>query len=139
MYLCNQEWDTGLLEAFLSLVGDSEWGPLTVGGVDDMQNGRGGKVPDGLRYHVLDVWIDGLEGVVEKIDRKVLVEVMKPVQKAAESGKTKVLRKRAKAVLGDERLSDWMEENDNPSRNGLGLHSDNHHEGGREEWEGLGD
>ena len=84
MYLHNQKWDTGLLEALLSLVGNSEWGPLTVGGVDNVQNGRGGKIPDGLRYHVLDVWIDGLEGVAENIDRKLVVEVMKPVQKLAE-------------------------------------------------------
>lgn len=59
-----------------------------------------GKVPDGVRYHVLDVWVDGLvetEGWEE-------VEVTRPVEKLRTEGRTKVVRERAGEVLRDERL-----------------------------------
>lgn len=61
-----------------------------------------GKVPDGIRYHVCDVWVDGLiqteawEGT----------GVMRPVEKLSKEGRTKVVRGRAKAVLEDERLQE---------------------------------
>ncbi len=59
-----------------------------------------GKVPDGVRYHVLDVWVDGLvetegwEGV----------GVMRPIENLRIDGRTKVVRERARNVLGDQRL-----------------------------------
>lgn len=61
-----------------------------------------GKVPDGIRYHVCDVWVDGLmqtegwEGT----------GVMRPVERLSQEGRTKVVRGRAKAVLEDERLQE---------------------------------
>ena len=64
-----------------------------------------GKVPDGVRYHVLDVWVDGLvetegwEGV----------GVMRPIERLGIKGRTKVVRERAKGVLGDERLQGIVE------------------------------
>jgi len=65
-------------------------------------------VPDGLRYHVLDVWVDGLEGQEERMPEGMLERVMGPVQRLAREGKTKVLRERAKEALRDERLKQWM-------------------------------
>ena len=59
-----------------------------------------GKVPDGVRYHVLDVWVDGLvetEGWEE-------VGIMRNVEGLMTKGRTKVVRERAREVLGDERL-----------------------------------
>lgn len=61
-----------------------------------------GKVPDGIRYHVCDVWVDGLvqtegwEGT----------GVMRPVERLSREGRAKVVRSRAKAVLEDERLKE---------------------------------
>ncbi len=78
---------------------------------DDMGNGGGlggplsvgdGKVPDGLRYHVLDVWVEeyvkveGWEGVRGF--------VMGPMRGLGNDGRTKVMRARAKEVLMDTRL-----------------------------------
>lgn len=63
-------------------------------------NAGDGKVPDGVRYHVLDVWVDGLvetegwEGV----------GVLRPVEILRTKGRTKIVRERARQVLGDERL-----------------------------------
>ena len=59
-----------------------------------------GKVPDGVRYHVLDVWIDGLV----ETDGWDGVGIMRPVEKLAREGRTKVVRERAREVLRDHRL-----------------------------------
>jgi ribosomal RNA-processing protein 1 len=103
-----------------------------------MSSGRGGgsgegrKVPDGLRYHCLDVWIDELERTFRDEERKaagmedqaehagrgsrkrkekqkaVLDLVMPLVETMAKEALTKGVRLRAKETLADERLSDWQ-------------------------------
>lgn len=89
--------------------------------------GRGGSkegrmVPDGLRYHVLDVWVDELEGVfgeeeaeeqgeegVLKERRKEVLEMVMPlVERMSKEALTKGVRVRAKEVLADERLKGWI-------------------------------
>lgn len=59
-----------------------------------------GKVPDGVRYHVLDVWVDGLV----ETDRWEEVGLVRPVERLSTEGRTKVVRVRAREVVGDERL-----------------------------------
>lgn len=63
-------------------------------------NVKDGKVPDGLRYHVLDVWVDALLECDEWEDKGLL----EPVQRVAKEGTTKVLRSHATSTLDDERL-----------------------------------
>lgn len=61
-----------------------------------------GKVPDGVRYHVLDVWVDGLletEGWGG-------AGLLRPVERLRTEGRTKVVRERAREVLEDERLQE---------------------------------
>ena len=120
-------------------MGESEWGPLTIGGVDGVRNGRGGKVPDGLRYHVLDVWVDGLEAVAESMDEVLVQELMKPVQKLAEQGKTKVLRMRAKGVIRDERMNVWTRADGSRESEAKDLEPGDQQASSGDEWEGLGD
>ena len=93
--------------------------PLSAGNV---------KVPDGVRYHVLDVWVDELLKVVEGVEEGVLEMVMAPVGRIAKEGRTKIVRGRAKDVLGDERLKELVSigEGDDGS-------------GGEEEWGGIED
>ncbi|KAL6717987.1 hypothetical protein ACLMJK_004072 [Lecanora helva] len=93
LYLAQHDWDEELVGGYLQLV---EEGPLSTKG------DGAGKVPDGLRYHVLDVWVDGLVGV-EGWEGHV-GDVMGPVRRVEREGQTRVLRGRAKEVLGDERL-----------------------------------
>ena len=125
------------MQSYLDLIGESEWGPLTIGGVDGLKNGRGGRVPDGLRYHVLDVWVDGLEVVAETMDETLVREAMKPVQKLAEYGKTKVLRMRAKGVIRDERVEAWTRKDESRDLNANSLQPGDQ-QASSEEWEGLG-
>ena len=64
------------------------------------------KVPNGLRLHVLDVWIDELE----KVDGRkelALAQFVAPVQRLGADTLTKSVRARAKETLEDDRLRGW--------------------------------
>ena len=61
-----------------------------------------GKVPDGVRYHVLDVWVDGL---LETEGWRGM-GLLRPVERMRTEGRTKVVRERAREVLEDERLQE---------------------------------
>jgi ribosomal RNA-processing protein 1 len=66
------------------------------------------KIPNGMRYHVLDVYVDELDNIDKEREGKMPLEKMLgPVRKIAETGVTKAVRKSAKEALGDERLVDW--------------------------------
>ena len=76
-------------------MGEEGVGPLSV---------RDGRVSDGVRYHVLDVWVDGLvgaEGWEEEVRRGM---VLRPVEGLRVEGRTKTVRERAREVMEDERL-----------------------------------
>ena len=90
-YLSCHDWDSILLKGYLKIVR----GMLLEGQ---------GKVPDGLRYHVLDVWIDELVRISNDKAEIPVEEVMEPVAKVKKIGRTKVLRERAREVEEDERL-----------------------------------
>ncbi|KAF2661417.1 hypothetical protein K491DRAFT_754027 [Lophiostoma macrostomum CBS 122681] len=86
------------------LVGVLGEGPLDAGDV---------KVPDGLRYHVLDVYVDELEKVGGREwegKRDVLERLLVPVQMFEKEGRSKSVRKAAREVLEDERLAKWRGE-----------------------------
>ena len=64
------------------------------------------RVPNGIRFHVLDLWLDELEkaGVLEEENEAVLESLLEPVRKLANESPTKAVRKKAKETLSDERL-----------------------------------
>ena len=95
----NGDTPTLVVEDWKDLMrGRCRWAGMGVGVLDTQDV----KVPDGLRYHVLDVWVDGLmEREGWKDGREVVMGV---VQEVARDGRTKVLRERAKDALNDERL-----------------------------------
>ena len=95
-YISNHKWNPTLSNDYLELV---ERLPL----IPD-----NGKVPDGLKYHVLDVWIDGLESVeTSDVDIR---QFLRPIEILGREGRTKKIRERAREVLGDDRLKAWQEE-----------------------------
>ncbi|CAO2650309.1 Nn.00g016010.m01.CDS01 [Neocucurbitaria sp. VM-36] len=105
-FLSRNNWKSELLEEWNKVV---EEVPLEC---KDM------KIPNGLRYHVLDVYVDELEKVggsewEEKEERKETLErLAQPVEKLAKEGKLKVLRDAAKECLADERLRAWRGQED---------------------------
>ncbi|MCJ1388655.1 hypothetical protein MMC18_001504 [Xylographa bjoerkii] len=127
-YLSNHSWDAKWLQAYLDLV---EALPLSAGNL---------KVGDGLRYHLLDVWVDELAQVDGGREGRCPVEeIMRPVSRLRKDGKTKKIRERAGECLADDRLKDWKssitqddvayEEGDDKDES----------EGEEDEWGGLDD
>ena len=102
------------------------------------------RVPDGLRYHVLDVWVDELEGVVEGVGdgeergdgtREAVEGLMCLVEGLSREGLMKGVRVRAKDVLSDERVKMWMGRDEEGVTDAEVLRKDGHE--GEEEWVGL--
>jgi ribosomal RNA-processing protein 1 len=109
------------------------------------------KVPDGLRYHVLDIYVDELEravalgqdgseeeeqgeGEISEEARTRVERLLVPVETVAREGLSKGVRVRAKEVLADERVARWKTKGKAESGSGVG--------GGEEdkqgdEWGGL--
>ncbi|KAL4872778.1 nucleolar protein,Nop52-domain-containing protein [Aspergillus spectabilis] len=70
--------------------------------------------PDGLRYHVLDIWIDEIEKILEidsetgKPVGQIPIELLLgPVEKLRKESPHKPVRVRAQETLDDERLVEW--------------------------------
>lgn len=63
------------------------------------------RVPNGMRYHVIDLYIDELErvGVLEE-DENVVERLLAPLRDLAKSSPTKPVRTKCKEALVDERL-----------------------------------
>ena len=64
-------------------------------------------VGDGMRYHVLDVYVDELERVDGEEREAPVGLIMGPVRRLMEKANTKALRERARDCAEDERLSEW--------------------------------
>lgn len=98
IYLSQHAWSPDLISAYLKLM-QGPVGPLSRGVGDEA------KVPDGLRYHVLDIWVEELVPVLEdgeKGEENDIGEVlMNVVRTLAREGRGKALRKRAKEAVGE--------------------------------------
>ena len=68
------------------------------------------KLPNGLRFHVLDIFVDELEVLKEaagsEMDSKVVHDLLGPVAQIKDKGLDKSVRKRAAEALSDGRLVD---------------------------------
>lgn len=99
-FLSRNKWKKSLLEQWNVIIEET---PL------ECQNMR---IPNGLRYHVMDVWVDELEKIGgeewEQEDKKETLETLiLPIERMAKDGKLKPLRNAAKECLADDRLRAW--------------------------------
>ena len=85
----------------------------------------------------MDVWVDGLGGVAETIEPDSLQQAIRPVQKLAQEGKSKVLRLRAKGVLSDDRLTSLMKGRERSATVMVDPQLQDRQETSDEEWEGF--
>ena len=111
------------------------------------------KVPDGLRYHVLDIYADELEravalgrdgddddeeeqgeGEISEETRTRVERLLVPVETVAREGLSKGVRMRAKEVLADERVVRWRTKGKGESRSGVGGGEEDEQD---DEWGGL--
>lgn len=88
------------------------------------------KISNGMRFHVIDIWVDELDKVgalelVEEEEEGVLEMLLGPMRELNEKSPTKPVRKKAKEALEDERLPG----NEKPEMEGVLR--------GTDEWEGI--
>src|ERR1700753_4100543 len=80
-------------------------------------NPRDAKIPDGMRYHCLDIYVDELDKVDEKRNGKMPIEtLLQPVRKLGAQSLSKTIRARVKETLEDERLKDWLGDDTNEEK-----------------------
>lgn len=141
------------LAAYISILDEGPLYPLDFDpDQTPLDDGAGGSVaiphgPDGLRYHLMDIWIDELEKVLEFEDvegeedeesvprRRVKDDVpmellLRPVETLRTKGIHRPVRKRATETLEDERLVEWGVKEKK---------ADEKESEGEDEWGGLGD
>ena len=94
------------------------------------------QVPNGMRYHVLDVYVDELataQGLTSNLTTPVIERLLEPVHDLHIRNKDKAVRNRASETLRDERLAEWGVQ---PAMQ-KGLHNNSSFED--DEFEGFGD
>jgi ribosomal RNA-processing protein 1 len=99
-YLSKENWgNTEEIERYMSILEET---PLSPGDK---------KIPNGMRYHVLDVYVDELERVGgDKWEVETLEKLMGPVVRLQKESRDKAIRKAAAETLGDDRLKVWRGE-----------------------------
>jgi ribosomal RNA-processing protein 1 len=99
-FLAKQKWKQSVLEEWNEILEETPLNPK------DM------RVPNGLRYHIMDIWVDELNKVVgskwEKDPGSETMELLvTPIEEMQTEGALKVLRNAAKECLSDERIRQW--------------------------------
>ncbi|KAJ9647775.1 hypothetical protein H2199_001549 [Coniosporium tulheliwenetii] len=131
--LAKQQWrDTDRIEQYMDVLRAT---PL---------NARDHKIPNGLRYHVIDIYVDELDKVdADRDGHMPLEQLLRPLMALRKESPTKAVRTRVKEALeGDERLRDWNGKGDDKGveserSNGPEAARDGAHEDGDEEWGGI--
>lgn len=99
LYLSQHAWDAVLCRKYLEVMGSIPLSPSQT------------KVSDGLRYHVLDIWVDELDLVDGEHDDGQeacpVEELMTVIQRLQKEAKTKKVREMAGECLADKRLEHW--------------------------------
>ncbi len=126
-YLARKRWaDRDLLERYVGVLAAIPLNPVD------------GKVPDGLRYHIMDVYVEELDRVDTPRSGVLPLEVLLgPLRALEREGVSKAVRRRAGEALADERLGDW--EGANPGVKAGGKSEGEGDESGGSEWDGIDD
>ncbi|KAI9795767.1 MAG: hypothetical protein M1835_005211 [Candelina submexicana] len=75
------------------------------------------KIPNGLRYHVIDIYVDELDKVdTPRTDNLPLQKLLEPLRRVGNDSPTKSVRTRANDTLADARLQNWFDVGDSLSR-----------------------
>lgn len=70
-------------------------------------NATNGKIPNGMRFHVIELYVDELDKV-DNTRTAPLEAVLEPLRKLGRESTVKVVRERVAEALKDERLLDWQ-------------------------------
>ena len=66
------------------------------------------KIPDGLRYHLMDIYVDELDNIDPvKGSEMPLEKILEPIRYLGRQSPNRIVRKRVKTLLDDPRLAEW--------------------------------
>ena len=106
-------------------------------------NSADAKLPNGLRYHVLDIFVDELEELepteAERNKAELCELLLKPVRKLAKRAKDGAIRRAANEVLRDERLSKWKQGQESTEKAHVSLAGGGDEGDEEAEWGGISD
>jgi ribosomal RNA-processing protein 1 len=100
LHFANRQWkDSERLDEYLQILSDIPLSP------------RNNKIPNGMRYHVIDIYVDELEEVQGPNESDMPVEsLLKPLRRLRKESLTKPVRDRAEETLQDDRVKAWLGE-----------------------------
>jgi ribosomal RNA-processing protein 1 len=119
-HLANQSWRT--IDEYLSVLKATPLNPKEL------------RIPNGLRYHMIDIYVDELEKVEDEDKSWPVEQLLAPLQALGKESPTKSIRERVKVALEDERVKVWLGEavvEDTEESGGVIGHDD--------EWGGIED
>jgi ribosomal RNA-processing protein 1 len=96
-HFANQEWkDAKRLKKYMNVLKAIPLNPTST------------RIPNGMRYHLIDIYVDELDAVETKEDDTFPVEVLlEPLRRLGTKSDEKIVRNRVKEALKDERLEKW--------------------------------
>ncbi|KAF8417460.1 hypothetical protein EV426DRAFT_623151 [Tirmania nivea] len=97
-YLKAREWEDGKVGRYMDVL---KGGPL---------HPRNIKVPNGLRYHLIDIYLDEFEKLEPVNSESAGIPIgllIQPYEQLVEESPTKAVRTRSRDMLRDERLEKW--------------------------------
>lgn len=126
-FLSRQKWNKDILAEWNTIMEETPLNPK------DM------KIPNGLRYHVMDIWVDELGKVSgDKWEKEpgseMLETLVKPIETMKKEGALKVLRVAAQECLDEEELKSWRGIVDEKADESMGSDEDS-----EQEWGGFAD
>jgi ribosomal RNA-processing protein 1 len=76
---------------------------------DTPLNAEDAKIPNGMRYHMLDIYLDELEKIDDEYEAEIPAEkLFAPFVALQKNCLTRTVRERAKELLEDERVRKWL-------------------------------
>ncbi|KAF8477051.1 hypothetical protein BDZ91DRAFT_708593 [Kalaharituber pfeilii] len=101
-YLKVRNWSGDLLPRYMDILQEIPLHPTNI------------KIPNGIRYHLIDIYLDELEKLSPadsdsaSIPDKLPIDILLiPFERLLEKSPTKPVRTRVKEMLGDDRLEKW--------------------------------
>ncbi|KAF1356384.1 nucleolar protein,Nop52-domain-containing protein [Delphinella strobiligena] len=113
LYLCRQYVSTGFALCVRNEWSDAEFRKEYLEILAEVPLApREPKVPNGLRYHILDIYVDELDkaDAERSAPLDIIDEVFGPLRKLGKESPTKSVRERVAEALEDERVGDWKGE-----------------------------
>ncbi|OJI97425.1 hypothetical protein ASPVEDRAFT_79147 [Aspergillus versicolor CBS 583.65] len=139
----NSNWAD--LQAYLDIITEGPLHPLNFDPSQPKPDEENGVIPmphgpDGLRYHLLDIWIDEIEKAIEidpesgkPVGEVPMEMLLAPVERLKKESAHRPVRTRAGETLDDERLVEWGFKEKKADK------ADSEDEESEEEWGGFGD